>query len=117
VDELKKYLERAETLGGKRLMGPKRVGEMGAFAMFMDPDGLVIGLFEENCIGHRIATERPGWIGPEGSKPRYAHSTLTAAAPEGAGGRLRRLRGVHPDPDTRLLEASTLPAGRGSFDP
>lgn len=44
-----KYLERAETLGGKTLMGPKRVGEMGAFAMFMDPDGLVIGLFEENA--------------------------------------------------------------------
>ena len=49
VDNLEKYLERAENLGGKRLMGPMRVGEMGAFAMFMDPDGLVIGLFEENA--------------------------------------------------------------------
>jgi len=49
VDDLEKYLERAETLGGKKLMGPMPVGEMGAFAMFMDPDGLVIGLFKENA--------------------------------------------------------------------
>ena len=48
VDDLEKYLERAETLGGKRLMGPMPVGAMGAFAMFTDPDGLVIGLFREN---------------------------------------------------------------------
>ena len=44
---LEKYLERAETLGGKRLMGPMPVGLMGTFAMFTDPDGLVIGLFRE----------------------------------------------------------------------
>jgi predicted enzyme related to lactoylglutathione lyase len=49
VDDLEKYLERAETLGGKRVMGPMPVGEMGAFAMFADPDGVVIGLFKENA--------------------------------------------------------------------
>jgi uncharacterized protein len=49
VDDLEKYLERAEALGGKRLMGPTRVGEVGAFAMFIDPDGLMIGLFEESA--------------------------------------------------------------------
>ena len=50
VDDLEKYLERAETLGGKRLLGPMPVGAMGAFAMFTDPDGLVIGLFKENQV-------------------------------------------------------------------
>ena len=48
VDDLEKYLERAETLGGKHLVGPMPIGDMGAFAMFTDPDGLVIGLFREN---------------------------------------------------------------------
>ena len=48
VDDLEKYLERAETLGGKRLVEPMPVGTMGAFAMFMDPDGIAIGLFKEN---------------------------------------------------------------------
>lgn len=48
VDDLEKYLERAETLGGKRLVGPMPIGDRGAFAMFTDPDGSVIGLFKEN---------------------------------------------------------------------
>lgn len=47
VDDLDKYLERAETLGAKRLMGPMPIGDMGAFAMFTDPDGLTIGMFRE----------------------------------------------------------------------
>lgn len=47
VDDLDKYLERAGTLGGKRLVGPMPIGEIGSFAMFTDPDGIVIGLFRE----------------------------------------------------------------------
>ncbi|HET7929470.1 MAG TPA: VOC family protein, partial [Actinomycetota bacterium] len=39
VDDLDKYLLRAEELGGSRVLGPTRVGAIGAFAMFADPDG------------------------------------------------------------------------------
>lgn len=47
VDDLDRYLERAEELGGKTVMEPMPVGEMGSFAMFTDPDGNMIGLFKE----------------------------------------------------------------------
>ena len=48
VDDLEEYLERAEELGGKPLVGPMPIGELGAFALFMDLDGLVVGLFKES---------------------------------------------------------------------
>jgi predicted enzyme related to lactoylglutathione lyase len=48
VDDLDKYLERAETLGGRTIVGPMPIGGMGAFAMFADPDGLMIGMFKES---------------------------------------------------------------------
>ena len=48
VDDLDKYLLRAEELGGKIAVGPMDVGDIGAFALFEDPDGNVIGLFREN---------------------------------------------------------------------
>lgn len=47
VDDLEKYLARAEQLGGQRVMGPMPVGDAGAFAMLADPDGNVLGLFTE----------------------------------------------------------------------
>ena len=47
VDDLDPFLERAEKLGGKTVVEPMPVGEMGSFAMFADPDGNVIGLFQE----------------------------------------------------------------------
>ena len=47
VDDLEKYLARAEELGGRRVMGPMSIEGTGAFAMFADPDGNVLGLFAE----------------------------------------------------------------------
>ena len=44
VDDLEKSLARAEELGGRRIMGPAPIGEMGDVAMFSDPDGNPIGL-------------------------------------------------------------------------
>ncbi|MDD7967943.1 VOC family protein [Actinomycetospora lemnae] len=44
VDDLEKSLERAEELGGSRIMGPAPIGDMGEVAMFADPDGNPIGL-------------------------------------------------------------------------
>jgi predicted enzyme related to lactoylglutathione lyase len=48
VDDLETYLERAEALGGRTIMPRMAVGEMGAFALLADPDGNVIGLFQES---------------------------------------------------------------------
>lgn len=44
VDDLDKALARAEELGGRRIMDPTPIGEMGDVAMFTDPDGNPIGL-------------------------------------------------------------------------
>lgn len=49
VHDLEKTLERAEGLGGRRVMGPMSVGEIGEMAMFADPDGNVLGLFAERA--------------------------------------------------------------------
>ena len=47
VDDLESYLKRATALGGRTVMPLMQVGEMGAFAPLADPDGNVIGLFQE----------------------------------------------------------------------
>lgn len=47
VDDLDKYLKRAEQLGGSTVMGPMPVGKIGAFAMFADPDENIVGLFRD----------------------------------------------------------------------
>jgi uncharacterized protein len=56
VDDLEKHLARAEELGGRRVMGPTDVGGTGAFAMFADPDGNVLGMFAER----RAESAAPG---------------------------------------------------------
>jgi uncharacterized protein len=48
VDDLETYLERAQALGGRIVRPRMPVGEMGAFALLADPDGNVIGLFQEH---------------------------------------------------------------------
>ena len=48
VDDLAKYLTRAEELGGSKVLDPMEVGRIGAFAMFADPDGNLVGLFTED---------------------------------------------------------------------
>ncbi len=46
VDDLDAYLDRAEQLGGKRLVSPTDLpGDFGRFAVFTDPDGNQVGLW------------------------------------------------------------------------
>jgi hypothetical protein len=46
VDDLDAYLDRAERLGGKRLVPPTDLpGDYGRFAIFTDPDGNPVGLW------------------------------------------------------------------------
>jgi predicted enzyme related to lactoylglutathione lyase len=46
VDDLDKYLDKAEALGGKRLVPPTDLpGDFGRFAVFTDPDGNQVGLW------------------------------------------------------------------------
>ncbi|MDQ0380268.1 VOC family protein [Amycolatopsis thermophila] len=46
VDDLDAYLDRAERLGGKRLVPPTDLpGDFGRFAIFTDPDGNQVGLW------------------------------------------------------------------------
>jgi predicted enzyme related to lactoylglutathione lyase len=46
VDDLPGYLDRAEKLGGTRLVEPTALpGDYGTFAVFADPDGNAVGLW------------------------------------------------------------------------
>jgi predicted enzyme related to lactoylglutathione lyase len=46
VDDLDAYLDRAEALGGRRLVPPTELpGDFGKFAVFADPDGIPVGLW------------------------------------------------------------------------
>ena len=45
VDDVERYLVRAEELGGKRLYGPNEVGDNTTSGAFRDPSGNVFGLY------------------------------------------------------------------------
>ena len=46
VDDLRGYLDKAGTLGGKTLVPPVKLpGDQGSFAWLADPDGNIIGLW------------------------------------------------------------------------
>lgn len=46
VDDLDAYLDKAERLGGTRLVAPTKLpGDFGSFAVFADPDGNQVGLW------------------------------------------------------------------------
>jgi predicted enzyme related to lactoylglutathione lyase len=45
VDDAKKYLKRAESLGGKAIMQPTEVGAGTTIAMLQDPQGTTFGLY------------------------------------------------------------------------
>jgi uncharacterized protein len=46
VDDLEAYLDRAEELGGRKVVPPTDLpGEFGRFAIFTDPDGNLVGLW------------------------------------------------------------------------
>ncbi len=47
VDDLQTYLDKAESLGGKAIVPPTPIPEVGSFAMFSDLDGNVIGIFKD----------------------------------------------------------------------
>ena len=47
VTDLRKTLRMAEELGGKVIVEPMPVPGVGKFAMFEDPDGVMMGVFEE----------------------------------------------------------------------
>jgi uncharacterized protein len=46
VDDLQKYIERAESLGGKTIMPPTEVSQRTSVALFQDPQGTSFGLFK-----------------------------------------------------------------------
>src|SRR5947209_8104134 len=47
VDDLGKTLEQVERLGGKTVQPPTQVPDGVAFAMFVDPEGHLVGLVKE----------------------------------------------------------------------
>jgi uncharacterized protein len=49
VDDIRETLERAELLGAKTIVDPMPIPDVGSFAMFQDPDGAMIGVFEERA--------------------------------------------------------------------
>jgi predicted enzyme related to lactoylglutathione lyase len=48
VDDPQAALSKAESLGGKSVMGPTPIPGVGTIAMFLDPEGNCIGLYKEN---------------------------------------------------------------------
>ena len=49
VDDVKAYLEKATSLGGKMVVPPVAIPG-GIFAWFADPEGNTIGLFQEQTL-------------------------------------------------------------------
>lgn len=49
VDDLEAMLEKAGSLGANTVVPPTPIPGMGAFAMFADPEGHVIGIFKEGA--------------------------------------------------------------------
>jgi predicted enzyme related to lactoylglutathione lyase len=47
VDNIAAHLEKVESLGGKRIVGPVRI-PTGHFAWFSDPEGNVVGLLQRS---------------------------------------------------------------------
>ncbi|MBI3962038.1 MAG: VOC family protein [Deinococcus sp.] len=47
VEDLQAYLDKAESLGGKTVVPPTPIPDVGSFAMFTDPEGHCLGLFKE----------------------------------------------------------------------
>ncbi len=46
VDDVDKALSKVENLGGKTVMGRQAVADMGFSAYFQDPEGNVVGLWQ-----------------------------------------------------------------------
>jgi predicted enzyme related to lactoylglutathione lyase len=46
VDDLQATLDKATQMGAKTIVPPTPIPTVGAFAMFMGPDGNLIGIFK-----------------------------------------------------------------------
>lgn len=52
VDDLQAYLDKVESLGGKTCIPPQVIpGNMGSFAMFLDPSNNYIGIYQMPTTG------------------------------------------------------------------
>jgi predicted enzyme related to lactoylglutathione lyase len=47
VEDLAATLKRVESLGGKTVVPPTPIPNVGAFALFLDPEGHCVGLFKK----------------------------------------------------------------------
>jgi predicted enzyme related to lactoylglutathione lyase len=47
VDDLGESLARAAALGGKQIVPPTAIPNVGAFAMFEDPEGHMVGIIKQ----------------------------------------------------------------------
>ena len=47
VEEIEPYLENARALGGDVIVGKTQIPKAGWFAHLSDPDGNIVGLFQE----------------------------------------------------------------------
>ena len=72
VDDLQKYLARAESLGGRTVVPATEIPNMVTFAMFADPEGNTIGLVKaapppkKSVRKKKVASKRT----PRGRKTR-----------------------------------------------
>ncbi|HEX9658230.1 MAG TPA: VOC family protein [Bacteroidota bacterium] len=59
VDDLQKYLDRAESLGGRTVMPPMEIPGMVTLAMFADPEGNVIGMVKASESAATTKKKKP----------------------------------------------------------
>jgi predicted enzyme related to lactoylglutathione lyase len=52
VEDLKAYRKRIVDAGGKILVEEQQVPGMGAFSLFSDPDGRVLGIWKQDPSGN-----------------------------------------------------------------
>lgn len=83
VDDLDAYLRKAESLGGETCVPPTPIPNIGSFAMFLDPDGLCLGLYKSGGGQAPEQPKRPGcpviWFeiaGKDGKRSREFYSQL-----------------------------------------
>jgi predicted enzyme related to lactoylglutathione lyase len=51
VPDVEEALQKAESLGGERIMGPETIMEMVTLGHFKDPEGHLIGLVQDMPLG------------------------------------------------------------------
>ena len=59
VPDVEAALQKAEELGGKRIMGPEKIMDMVELGQFSDPEGHVIGVVKDRHVGVRLADIGP----------------------------------------------------------